>query len=211
MVCLSYRGYWTSKGRPSERGINKDADAAVRWIEERSREESEQTGRPPILIFWGQSVGTGFATNLAVSPNFPKSLCLDSMILETPFLSMKDMLAAVYPDKWIPYRHLWPFLRNHLDNRGNMGVLAEQSRAGGVVPPKIFILEAGRDELVPPSHSEGIFQRCEEVGLPIEKAVVPAAYHNEAILRAEGKRAVTRAIETHAAEAAARRGETRSA
>ena len=205
MVCLSYRGYWTSRGRPSERGINKDADAALRWIADRSRQESEQSGKPPVLIFWGQSVGTGFATNLAVSPNFPTSLRLDSMILETPFLSMKEMLGAVYPDKWVPYRHLWPFLRNHLDNWGNMGTLARLGNAAGVTPPKIFILEAGRDELVPPSHSEGIFQRCEAVGLPVEKAVVPSAYHNEAMIRAAGKKAVTRAIETHAAEAAARR------
>lgn len=205
MVCLSYRGYWTSRGRPSERGINKDADAALCWIADRSQQESEQSCKPPVLIFWGQSVGTGFATNLAVSSNFPKSLLLDAMILETPFLSMKDLLAAVYPDKWVPYRHLWPFLRNHLNNWGNMGTLAERSRAEGIRPPRIFILEAGRDELVPASHSEEIFRRCEEVGLPIEKAVVPSAYHNEAILRAAGKKAVARAIKTYAAEAPARR------
>lgn len=150
-------------------------------------------------------MGTGFATNLAVSPNFPKSLRLDSMILETPFLSMKEMLAAVYPGKWVPYRYLWPFLRNHLNNWGNVGILAAQSKAARVTPPRIFILEAGRDELVPPNHSEGIVQRCEEVGLPVEKAVVPSAYHNEAIIRAAGKNAVVRAIETDAAEAAARR------
>lgn len=205
MVCLSYRGYWTSRGRPSERGINKDADAALRWIADRARQESEQSGKPPVLIFWGQSVGTGFATNLAVSPNFPESLRLDSMILETPFLSMKDMLAAVYPNKWVPYRYLWPFLRNHLNNWGNIGILAEQRRAAKVTPPRIFVLEAGRDELVPPSHSEGIVRRCEEVGLPVEKAVVPSAYHNEAIIRTAGQKAVASAIETHAAEAAARR------
>lgn len=32
MVCVSYRGYWTSKGRPSERGMAKDAVAALEWI-----------------------------------------------------------------------------------------------------------------------------------------------------------------------------------
>lgn len=205
MVCLSYRGYWTSRGRPSERGINKDAEAAARWIADRSQQESEGSGTSPVLILWGQSVGTGFATNLAVSPNFPESLLLDSLILETPFLSMKEMLGAVYPGKWVPYRYLWPFLRNHLDNWGNMGALAARSRDRGVVPPRVFILEAGRDELVPQSHAEGICTRCEEVGLPIEKAAVPLAFHNEAILRGEGKRAVTRAIEMHAAEAGRRR------
>lgn len=205
MVCLSYRGYWTSRGRPSERGINKDAEAAARWIADRSRAELEGAGAPPVLILWGQSVGTGFATNLAVSPNFPESLLLDSIILETPFLSMKEMLGAVYPGKWVPYRYLWPFLRNHLDNLGNMGTLAARCRDRGVAAPKVFILEAGRDELVPQSHAEGICSRCEEVGLPIEKAVVPLAFHNEAILRGAGRRAVARAIETHAADAAGRR------
>ncbi|SPO02128.1 related to alpha/beta superfamily hydrolase [Cephalotrichum gorgonifer] len=210
MVCLSYRGYWTSSGRASERGINKDAEAALRWIADRSEQELEQCSVPPVLIFWGQSVGSGFATNLAVSRNFPSTLRLDSIILETPFLSIKEMLGAVYPGKWIPYRYLWPFLRNHLDSWKNMGTLAERSSAAKVPPPRIFILEAGRDELVPPSHAESIYGRCVEVSLPVEKAVVHNAYHNEAMIRAEGKRAVTRAIETHVAEALRRRQEVSS-
>src|SRR4051794_33675624 len=33
MVCCSYRGFWTSNGRPSEKGIALDAEATLRWIE----------------------------------------------------------------------------------------------------------------------------------------------------------------------------------
>ena len=49
MVCCSYRGYWTSQGRPSEKGIAKDAAAALEWIKKdgilqalQSRNESQQ-------------------------------------------------------------------------------------------------------------------------------------------------------------------------
>lgn len=199
MVCLSYRGYWRSRGRPTEKGINKDTEAAAQWIAD---ECSKSGGKhQPILIVWGQSIGAGFATNLAVSPNFPKGLRLNAMILETPFLSIKAMLSTLYPERWVPYKHLWPFLRNHLDNWKNLGLLAEQSKAAGIAPPRVFILAAGRDELVPAEQSDMLYQRCVEVGVPVEKTSVPKAYHNESMIRAEGRRAVAVAIEKEVADA----------
>jgi fermentation-respiration switch protein FrsA (DUF1100 family) len=209
MVCLSYRGYWKSKGRPSERGINQDAEAALRWIADRAKADSGPAAAapsPPVLVFWGQSVGCGFATNLAASRHFPTALRLDSLVLETPFTNTRDMLAALYPWRWVPYKYLWPFLRTHLDTRRNLGAVAERrGAAGGAPPPRVFILEAGRDELVPAGHGEELERRAGEVGLPVERVAVPLAYHNEAMIRAEGKRAVARAIETHVREAVAQR------
>ena len=32
VVALSYRGYWTSKGRPSERDITLDVAATLAWV-----------------------------------------------------------------------------------------------------------------------------------------------------------------------------------
>jgi len=123
------------------------------------------------------------------------------MILETPFLSIKAMLSTLYPERWVPYKHLWPFLRNHLDNWKNLGLLAEQSKAAGIAPPRVFILAAGRDELVPAEQSDMLYQRCVEVGVPVEKTSVPKAYHNESMIRVEGRRAVAVAIEKEVADA----------
>jgi hypothetical protein len=57
----------------------------------------------------GQSIGAGFATNLAAQTEPSMSnLALKTLILETLFLSVRAMLETLYPQKWIPYRHLWP-------------------------------------------------------------------------------------------------------
>ena len=192
MVCLSYRGYWTSRGRASERGIKLDAEAALRWISNFHAEEYVNCDKVPqlVVLLWGQSIGSGVATNLVVSslvrPGLPR---INGMMLETPFLSVRDMLAALYPQKWLPYRHLWPFLRNHLDSWENLGSIAKLSRNAGRATPDILLLEAGRDEIVPAEHGEKLLQRCLDVGLPARKETVPRAYHNESMIRTEGRQA----------------------
>lgn len=185
-VGLSYRGYWTSAGTANETGINLDAIAAVKWISqlhENTYPRAENGGQParPILFIWGQSIGSGFATNLAASGVIPSHLEPTALILETPFLSIKAMLTSLYPEKWLPYKYLHPFLRNFLDSYRNLGTIAAQRLEKGIQPPHIFILEAGRDEVVPPSHPEELRKRCTELGLPVETVVVPRALHSDAM------------------------------
>ncbi|OHE93728.1 hypothetical protein CORC01_10955 [Colletotrichum orchidophilum] len=204
MVCLSYRGYWTSRGRPSEKGINLDAQAALHWIGRMHSEQDVYVHHQPTtpeVILWGQSIGAGVATNLAAWEAFPPTLRLRSLILETPFTSVKDMLATLYPQKWVPYRHLWPFLRNHLDSWTNLAAIAGNwSRSRAHERPRVTIVEAGRDELVPAEHGAKLVRRCEEVGLEVEKKTVQGAFHNDAVIRLEGRRAVVDCIEQVAAK-----------
>ncbi|SPQ17905.1 d79ea82b-8f30-46d0-ba85-4f4a6e6d2008 [Thermothielavioides terrestris] len=183
-VCLSYRGYWTSRGRPSESGLRLDAEAGVRWIADyHERTFGKDGGTRPILLVWGQSIGSGVATNLAATGRIPSTMPIEGLLLETPFVSVRAMLETLYPQKWLPYRYLWPFLRNHLDSWENLGLIAHGSKATGRTAPMIYILEAERDELVPKEQSECLYQRCVELGLPVEKGIVPVAYHQEAIAR----------------------------
>lgn len=197
-VCLSYRGYWHSSGRPTEKGIGRDAVAGRHWVAQYQQQLYEglpDSEKPlPILLVWGQSIGCGVATNLAASGEDFTGLPIKGLILETPFLSLRAMLATLYPQKWLPYRYLWPFLRNHLDSWSNMQTIAESSKRGGMPPPHIFILEAARDELVLAEHSEKLYERCRDLKLPVEREKVPFAYHNEAITRGGGRRAVAEAI-----------------
>jgi len=146
----------------------------------------------PILLVWGQSIGSGVATNLAATGRTP--LPIRGLILETPFLSIRSMLETLYPQKWLPYKHLWPFLRNHLDSWENFGLIAEAAKRKEGQAPSIFILEAERDELVPKEHGEKLYQRCVDLGLPVERGVVPVAYHQDAIARGSGKKLVADAI-----------------
>jgi uncharacterized protein len=193
VVGLSYRGYWTSRGRPSERGINIDAQAALAYVSRLHGEEYPTADGPkPVLVLWGQSIGSGIATNLAAWDGFPAGTRLHALVLETVFTSVRDMLGAVYPPRWVPYRHLWPFLWNHLDSLANLERIAARTGGGA---PCITIVEAGKDELVPAEHGERLVRRGVELGLPIEKKTVPGAFHNDVMFKREGRKAVADAIE----------------
>ncbi|KAK7743483.1 hypothetical protein SLS53_004017 [Cytospora paraplurivora] len=175
------------QGRPNEIGINLDTIAATRWISQLhdntyARGEDGQHKVKPIFFIWGQSIGAGFATNLAASGAVPAHFEPVALVLETPFLSIKDMLETIYPEKWLPYKYLYPFLRNHLDSYKNLGTIAQQRREKGLRQPQIFILEAGRDEVVPPRHAEELRRRCDELQLPVETKVVPRAFHSDAMI-----------------------------
>lgn len=198
MVCCSYRGYWTSKGRPSEKGMALDAVATLKWIkkEEIRQDNDIRGGAEEIrLIIWGQSIGAGVATNLAAQQVlFSEDVVLKSLILETPFLSIKAMLETLYPQKWLPYRYLSPFLRNHLDSWKALGVIHHAAKECNLQTPNILILQAGKDELVPSSHGDMLEERCIDLGLEVRKHVVSGALHTEAIARPEGRLAVANDI-----------------
>lgn len=187
VVCMSYRGYWTSQNkRPSESGLAKDSAAALRWIESNNMSRRRQSRIP--IILWGQSLGCGVASNLAASSLTSKQLDLRALILETPFLSIKDMLAALYPQKWLPYRYIYPFLWNRFDTCHAIAELAKHHR------PDVLILQAEKDELVPREHGEVLEKLCRDVDLPVVRRVIRNCLHTDVMLRAEGRLAVIEAI-----------------
>lgn len=191
LVACSYRGYWTSRGRPTEQGIIKDAEAALQWINDDSRKSSLANAGNITVVVWGQSIGAGFATQLAaISSKQPDVPTISALILETPFLSIKTMLDTLYPQKWLPYRYLWPLLRNHLDNVKALGEILESRRKN----MQTLILDAGKDELVPRSHGDLLEERCRTLGFRTTRHTVGGALHTEAILRPDGRIAVVKAI-----------------
>lgn len=194
VVCLSYRGYWTSRGRPTEPGIRLDAAAALDWISQQQEkscnaESASSLRKEAEVLLWGQSIGSGVATNLAAEHTMPGNLHLNSLILETPFTSIRAMLEVLYPQEWLPYKRLWPFLRNQLDSWKNLGIIAEKY-VTETDRPHILILQAAKDELVPAELSEKLEDRSVEVGLPCERRSISGAFHNDVMFRAGGKRAL---------------------
>ncbi|GAW21231.1 hypothetical protein ANO14919_107490 [Xylariales sp. No.14919] len=192
MVCLSYRGYWTSRGRPSEKGFRLDSAAAMGWISRTHQEASHGALQSPAeVILWGQSIGSGVATNLAADSPMPDNLRLNSLVLETPFTSVRAMLEVLYPQKWLPYKYLWPFLRNHLDSWKNFELIANAHSAKASVP-EVMIVQAAKDELVPAELSQKLYDRCVELQVPVRRISVDGAFHNDTMFRAEGRKAVSR-------------------
>jgi uncharacterized protein len=115
----------------------------------------------------------------------PRNLRLDSLILETPFTSIRAMLEVLYPQKWLPYKYLWPFLRNQLDSWKNLELISKRHS------PAILLLEAAKDELVPVALSQKLYDRAVALNIPVERKAVQHAFHNDTMFRAEGRKAVS--------------------
>ncbi|GAB7366588.1 hypothetical protein MBLNU230_g8574t1 [Neophaeotheca triangularis] len=200
-LALSYRGYWTSSGRATQPGLESDAAGLLAYIGQ------TYTDTNPELILWGQSLGAGVAATATAahlsarstplgSQNFP----IKALVLETPFTSIKSMLQNLYPQKWLPYRYLHPFLRNFWDLPMALGRIARcgtrgagSNGNGGDVSaklPKVLLLAATRDEVVPAKHVSELEGLCQELGLWCERRNVVGALHNEASTRVEGREAV---------------------
>lgn len=186
LLALSYRGYWTSSGRAHQRGIEKDAQAFVDWTIQNYGQDHENTK----FILWGQSIGSGVAA-YAASKYLETAKSTDAaqisrIVLETPFVSIKSMLAAIYPDWWVPYKHLWPFLRSWWDSEDALRKIAESSN-----PPKVLMVVASGDEIVPRVQADQLETLCKDLRLDVTRKDVLGALHTQASSLEQGKRVIS--------------------
>ncbi|KAK8180818.1 Alpha/Beta hydrolase protein [Phyllosticta citribraziliensis] len=188
LVAPSYRGFWKSRGRASQKGIERDAKATLQWVHETYGRENCDLK----IVLWGQSLGAGVATNLAAWHFKSKQPAHDStnrpeiagILLETPFIGIKDMLLALYPQKWLPYRYLWPFLRNFWDSDQALREFAASKETTDV---PIQIITAGDDEVVPASQGEHLHSLCQDLELDVRRKDIVHALHNEVPDRIAGR------------------------
>ena len=188
LVALSYRGYWTSKGSPSQMGIELDAEAALEWVRERYDQGRTQT------VVWGQSIGAGVATvSLANLLRHSKGnlLQLRGLILETPFVDLKAVLVALYPQKFLPYRYLAPFLRSTWDSKSALISIGESKPN-----LKVLILEAGNDEIVPPGQAEALEEVCAQKSLQVNRKTIAGALHTEVMTKSQGRSHIVRFLQS---------------
>ena len=83
-LIISWRGFNGNQGKPTEDGLYQDAKSSIRWLEQKGIIKTN-------IILYGESLGTGIATQLAQNNNFA------GVILESPFTSMIDAAKNVYP------------------------------------------------------------------------------------------------------------------
>ena len=81
VLAVDYRGYGASSGRPSEKGIYRDADATIRYFAERLRKDVA-------TIVWGRSLGSVVAA-YAASKSPP-----DALVLESAFPDARSLFAG---------------------------------------------------------------------------------------------------------------------
>ncbi len=130
VLIIDYRGYGQSEGKPGERGITRDSDAAWRYL-------TQTRALPPgTIVLYGESIGAAFAAQLAA-----KRACA-ALITEGAFTSARDMAKKVIP--------LVPgfFLSLKLDTA---------SYLSKVTAPKLLIHSVD-DEIIPYKMGERLFE-----------------------------------------------------
>ncbi|KAL4751926.1 Alpha/Beta hydrolase protein [Aspergillus terricola var. indicus] len=200
LVALSYRGYWKSSGRASQPGIERDAQALLDWVSQ----TFAVPDRDLQVILWGHSLGsavvsTATATYLARLPSSSSSSSspVAGLVLETPSTSTKDVLKNLYPQRWLPYRYLWPFLWNRWSSAAAFERIArwrDNGPQGQRGTPPILLLVADEDELIPSQAAHELERLCQTLGLDAERKNVAGALHSEAVLKPPGKAALVRFI-----------------
>lgn len=119
-LIFDYGGFGKSEGSPSEQNLYQDGKAAYDYAVKTLKVAPEN------LVFYGESLGCAVAIELAArEPN-------GGLILESPFLSLREMAKAHYP--------LFSSLAgDKFDNA---------KKIGGIKTPKLFI-HPKQDEIVP--------------------------------------------------------------
>lgn len=198
LVALSYRGYWKSSGRATQSGIELDAQAFLSWVSETYM----QPGKDVSVVLWGHSLGAAVASSAVVRslarPAENKQPPIAGLILEAPISSIKDMLISLYPQKWLPYRYLWPFSWNTWDVSSTLQQMARYKTA---VPsgkdsskrmsvPPIFLMSAENDEVIPLWVADQLEEKARASGLGIQRKSVKGAMHIEGPLKIDGRTAL---------------------
>ena len=83
-LIIAWRGFSGNKGKPSEIGLYRDAESAVKWLKSKGLTEED-------IILYGESLGTGVAVEIAQNKNYA------GIILESPYTSMLNMGKKYYP------------------------------------------------------------------------------------------------------------------
>jgi fermentation-respiration switch protein FrsA (DUF1100 family) len=149
VLCLDYRGYGRSEGRPNERGVLSDARAARKWLAQRAGIDEKE------IVLLGRSLGGAVIVDLASKDG------ARALVLESTFTSVPDMAAHYYP--WLPVRMV---LRTRLDALGKI------SNYHG----PLFQSHGEADSIVPCHFGRRLFEAANQ---PKEFFNIPGGDHNE--------------------------------
>jgi len=149
VLLFDYRGFGKSEGKPSEHGLNLDAEAAYEYL-------TEQRGvRPGRIICFGRSLGAAVALHAGLRGK-PAGVIMESAFDSVPSIAMRK----------IPFPPLGLFMRNQFDCLGMVGYLR--------VP--LLMVHGSDDKLVPIRHGRRVYEAAPG---PKEFYTVEGARHND--------------------------------
>ena len=134
ILIISWRGFSGNKGKPTEKNLYHDAEKAVKWLNTQGLNNKD-------IVLYGESLGTGVATELASKNNF------GGIILESPFTSMVDTAKIYYP--YLPVNLL-------LKDRFN-----SKNKIKDIKTP-ILIMHGKKDNVVPQKMGLELYEKANE-------------------------------------------------
>ena len=132
ILLTSWRGFSGNKGKPSEKNLYYDAQQIINWLKVQGLDNKD-------IVLYGESLGTGVATELASKNNF------GGIILESPFTSMVDTAKIYYP--YLPVNFL---LKDRYDSK---------SKIKDIKTP-ILIMHGKMDNIVPQQMGLELFEKA---------------------------------------------------
>jgi fermentation-respiration switch protein FrsA (DUF1100 family) len=124
ILLISWRGFSGNKGKPTEKNLYHDAEEAVKWLNNRGAISKN-------IILYGESLGTGVATELGTSNAF------GGIILESPFTSIANAAKIYYP--YLPVNIILKDRYNSISKIKNITtpILIMHGRKDNIVPQKM--------------------------------------------------------------------------
>ena len=132
ILLISWRGFSGNNGSPTEKNLYKDAEAAIKWLNQRKISNNQ-------IILYGESLGTGVAVEMAKRKSF------NSVILESPFTSIENSAKIYYP--YLPIKLL---LKDRYDSINKIKMINSP----------ILIMHGKKDDVVPFSMGKELLDRA---------------------------------------------------
>ena len=151
-LLVDYRGYGGNPGLPSERGLYRDARAALKYLASRGDVNMSR------VVYFGESLGAAVAVELATE--FQPS----ALILRSPFSSLTAIGAHHYPP--LPVRWL---LRDRYPSIDRIGRLT----------CPVLVIAGTDDRVVPLADTQLLFDAARD---PKEMLVIDDVDHNDEAL-----------------------------
>ena len=134
ILLISWRGFSGNKGKPTEKILYHDAEEAVKWLNNRGAISKN-------IILYGESLGTGVATELGTSNAF------GGIILESPFTSIANAAKIYYP--YLPVNII---LKDRYDSIGKIK---------NITTP-ILIMHGKKDNIVPQKMGVELYEKANQ-------------------------------------------------
>ncbi len=155
ILIIDYRGYGLSEGKPSERGLYMDAEAALDYLTSDLGLDSERD-----VILLGRSLGAGVVVEMATRHR------VRGVILESGFTSIREM--ADSSDSKLPISLVLLLFEARYDSI---------SKIGRVESP-VMILHGDRDDTVPYWMAEKLYGAAND---PKTLYPIRGASHNDTV------------------------------